>query len=313
MINISDYLLQFMEVTRNAAIASFEFVGKRDNHEADRVAVEAMRQALNKMTILGEVVIGEGERDEAPMLYIGEKVGAGGIVVDIAVDPLEGTNLCAKNLPGSICVMAIGETGSLFRAPDTYMDKIVVGSEVSDEISLNNSLKENLEIISDSYKLRISEINIIVLDRERHIDLIADLREMGVHVHLITDADINAGISAALPNTKIHALMGIGAAPEGVIKAVAVKGLKGKMRAKFKPQNDEVVKRMQSMGIKDFDKEYTQDDLAKGENLIFVATGVTSGDLIRGIKVDDKEIHSDSLLINCKTHEVIRMQNVQIK
>jgi len=311
--SIYDLALKFVTVTEKAAIASLPFIGKDDRHGADAAATDAMRDALNKMNISGEIVIGEGERDEAPMLFIGEKLGLGGEEIDIAVDPLEGTNLCAANLPGSICVMAIGKKGSLFSAPDTYMEKIVVGKEVSKDISLNKSVKENIKIIANSYEISLNEVNVIVLDRERHIDLISDLREIGVHVHLITDGDINAGISAALPHTNIHALMGIGAAPEGVIKAAAIKGLKGKMRAKFKPQNDEVKQRMIKMGITDFDKEYTEDDLAKGDDVLFVATGVTSSDVINGVKISDDSIHTESLFISSKTSQITKMQSVHLK
>ena len=312
--SILDLALQFISVTEQAAIASAPFVGKDDKDGADKAATDAMRKALNSMNISAKVVIGEGERDEAPMLFIGEELGLGGEQkIDIAVDPLEGTNLCAANLPGSICVMALGPEGSLIAAPDTYMDKIVVGKEVSDNISLDNSVKENLKIIAESYNIPTSEVNVIVLDRERHIDLIADLREEGAHVHLISDGDVCAGISAALPHMKVHALMGIGAAPEGVIKAVAVKGLGGKMRARFKPQNEEVKQRMINMGITDFEKQYTENDLAKGDDLLFVATGVTSGDIMKGIQIVNNELHTDSIFISTKSKQISKLQTVHLR
>ncbi len=311
--SISKLTQDFIIVMEKAAIASAVFNGKEDRKGADQAATDAMRTALNELDIDGEIVIGEGERDEAPMLYIGEKLGTGkGPSIGIAVDPLEGTNLCAQNLPGAICVMAIGEKGALFHAPDTYMDKIVVGKTVSSEISLNKSLIENLEIIAISYNLKINELNIIVLDRERHIDLISDLRELGVHVHLISDGDVGAGIEAALPNSNVHALMGIGAAPEGVIKAAAIKGLGGKMRAKLKPQNEETIERMKKMGITDLEKEYTEEDLAKGENIFFVATGVTSGNILKGIQIKDGEIHTDSIVIDASLKKVTRLQSVYL-
>jgi len=313
--SISNLAFQFVSVTEQAAIASTPFIGKEDRHGADKAATDAMRKSLGEMNISARIVIGEGERDEAPMLFIGEELGLGGGEgkIDIAVDPLEGTNLCAANLPGAICVMAIGPEGSLFAAPDTYMDKIVVGKEVSDEISLDHSIKENLRIIAHSYNIKVNDLNIIVLDRERHIDLIANLREEGAHVHLISDGDVCAGISAALPHMDIHALMGVGAAPEGVIKAVAIKGLGGKMRARFKPHTEEVKQRMIDMGITDFDKEYTENDLAKGDDLLFVATGVTSGDIMQGIKVVNGEIHTDSVFISTKAKQISKVQTVHLQ
>jgi len=309
---VSDLIFNFVSITEKAAIESSKFIGSDDKMGADQVATDSMRSELNKINISGEIVIGEGERDEAPMLFIGEKVGQGGTEVDIAVDPLEGTNLCAANLPGSICVMALGPKGSLFSAPDTYMDKIVVGKEVSDEISLNNSLEQNIKLISKGYKISQDKLNFIVLDRERHIDLIADLRELGVNVQLISDGDVMAGVSAVLPNTPVHALMGIGAAPEGVIKSVAVKSLGGKMRAKFKPQNDEVRTRMLNKEI-DIDKEYTENDLAKGEDLLFVATGVTSGDILKGVSISNESIHTESIFISLKNSQITKLQSVHLK
>jgi len=309
---LKDLILNFVQVTEKAAIESYYFNGKEDRHGADKAATEAMRESLGKMSISGRVVIGEGERDEAPMLFFGEELGTGGMKVDIAVDPLEGTNLCAQNLPGAICVMALSERGGLTSAPDTYMNKIVVSKDVKEEVSLFNTPKQNLEIIAKSLNIPKSEVNIIVMDRERHIDLIADLREEGAKVHLISDGDINAGIQAALPLTKIHALMGIGAAPEGVITAAAVRILGGQMKGMFMPHTEGSKAKALSLGI-NLEKEYTEKELASGKNLLVVATGVTSGDLLRGVTIKEDEVHTESIYMSLENSEVVKMQKIYLE
>ena len=300
-----ELLPYLVSVTERAAIACFPMIGKGDKMEADRLATETMRETFNTLDISGEIVIGEGERDEAPMLYIGEKVGKGGFEIDIAVDPLEGTNLCADNLPGSITVMAIGEKGSLFNAPDTYMEKIVVGSKVKEKVSLTYSVEDNLKIISKAYEIDVADLVVIVLKRDRHVSLVEEIEALGARIKFISDGDVMAGVDAIVEGSGIHALMGIGAAPEGVITAAAVRMLGGQMEAKLMPYddkmeqlNEDVVSRMKEMGIPEITTLYTEDDLARSDNLVFIATGVTTGDLISGIQYVDGKYNTETIVID---------------
>jgi fructose-1,6-bisphosphatase II len=297
----------FLRVTEKAAIAAARTMGYGKRKYSDQVAVEAMREELNKLKMRGSVVIGEGERDKAPMLYVGEPLGRGwteGEIypeVDIAVDPLEGTNLCATGAPGSIAVLAASEKGGLLNAPDVYMDKLVVGPTASEHVRLDNSVQENLAQMAESFQRDVDELTIIVLDRERHHDLVAQIREAGARIKLISDGDLSAGISAAVRGTGIHGSMGIGGAPEGVLTAAAMRCLNGRMQGRLKPLEKWQEERLRSMGYVDGDKIYDTAELAAGNDIIFSATGVTDGDLLRGVRFFGGGIRTSSLFMSLKT------------
>jgi len=280
----------FLRVTEMAAIAAARTMGYGKRKYSDQVAVESMRAELNRLKMRGTVVIGEGERDKAPMLYVGEPLGRGwteGEIypeIDIAVDPLEGTNLCATGAAGAIAVLAASEKGGLLNAPDVYMDKIVVGPTAGEHVSLTNSVHENLNQIADAFQRDVNELTTVVLDRDRHQDLIAQIREAGARIKLITDGDLSAGVSAAVRGTGIHAAMGIGGAPEGVLTAAAMRCLNGRMQGRLKPLEKWQEDRLRSMGYTDGTRVYDTADLASGNDIIFCATGVTDGDLLRGVR-----------------------------
>lgn len=276
--------LEFVRVTEMAAIASARLMGRGDEKAADQAAVDAMRSMLDSVDCDATIVIGEGERDEAPMLFIGEKVGSGqGQKLEIAVDPLEGTTICAVGGHNSISVMAIGEAGNLMHAPDTYMQKIAVGPESKGMIDITLSATENLKRIAEAKKCRIQDLTAVVLDRPRHHDLISELRQTGCRINLIGDGDVSAAIATCLPDSGIDVLFGVGGAPEGVIAAAALRCMGGDFQGIFKPRNDEEVNRARKMGIEDMGRVLTIDDLASG-NVMFVATGVTDGNLLEGVK-----------------------------
>jgi fructose-1,6-bisphosphatase class II len=311
--------LEFLRVVEAAAIASAQTMGRGERKYSDHVAVEAMRQIMDTVPMRGEIVIGEGERDEAPMLYIGEKVGAGHRPdgddgerypeVDIAVDPLEGTNLCATGSANAISVMACAEKGGLLHAPDVYMQKLVVGPSSKGAVDLDAPVKDNLHAIASRLNRDIEDLVVIVLDRPRHSKLIADIREAGARIRLITDGDLSAGISAAVAGSGVHAVMGIGGAPEGVLTAAAMKCLNGQILARFalKDQLEQsedrskipegVVERMREMGIKDPTRIYDTDDLAPGNRIIFAATGVTDGTILRGVRFFGTGIRTSSIIM----------------
>ena len=286
-----DHLLEqdFIRVTELAAIASAKTMGFGDRRHSDHVAVEAMRLEMDHLAMDGRVVIGEGERDKAPMLYVGEEVGArrgqpGAPQVDIAVDPLEGTNLCATGSPDSISVLAAAERGGLLHAPDVYMDKIVVGPTARGTVHIDAPVAENLRNIAGAFGRKVSDLTVVVLDRPRHEQLIADIRTAGARIRLITDGDLSAGISAAVRGTGVHAVMGIGGAPEGVITAAAMRCLGGEIQARLKATDAEQEERVKSMGFHDLSKIYKTEDLAPGEEILFSSTGVTDGELLRGVR-----------------------------
>jgi fructose-1,6-bisphosphatase II len=291
---------EFLHVCEEAAVAAARTMGQGDRHHSDDVAVEAMRKAMDSLAMRGTVVIGEGERDEAPMLYIGERVGRGGagdIEVDIAVDPLEGTNLCATGSAGAIAVLAAANKGGLLHAPDCYMDKIVVGPAAKDVIDLDAPVEDNLKAIARSLDRSVRDLVVIVLDRERHEKLIEDIRTAGARIRLISDGDLSAGITAAVRRTNVHAVMGIGGAPEGVLTAAALRCLNGGMRARLvttKPGQEE---RMKKMGITDPKRVYTEKDLAPGPDILFAATGVTDGTLMRGVRYFGGGTRTSSVLM----------------
>jgi fructose-1,6-bisphosphatase II len=278
---------EFLRVAEAAAIDSALTMGQGDRRHSDHVAVEAMRKAMDTLPMRGEVVIGEGERDEAPMLFVGEKVGRAhpeDLEVDIAVDPLEGTNLCATGSPGAIAVLAAAPRGGLLKAPDCYMEKIIVGPRAKGKVHIEASVKENLKAIAVSMDRPVKEIVVIVLDRPRHEKLIEDIRHEGARIRLISDGDLSAGISAAVRGTNVHAVMGTGGAPEGVLTAAALRCLNGGMEARLvmaKPGQEE---RIRAMGITDLSRIYTERDLAPGDELLFVASGVTDGSLLKGVR-----------------------------
>tara|TARA_B100001971_G_C18268046_1_gene596782 strand:- start:234390 stop:235343 length:954 start_codon:yes stop_codon:yes gene_type:complete len=275
--------LEFVRVTEMAAIASARLMGRGDEKAADQAAVDAMRSMLDSVDCDATIVIGEGERDEAPMLYIGERVGAGkGAQLEIAVDPLEGTTICANGGPNSISVMAIGEKGCLLHAPDTYMQKIAVGPDAKGCIDITQSPTENLKRIAEAKKCRVQDLTAIVLERPRHIELIQELRSTGCRINLIGDGDVSAAIATARPDSGVDVLFGIGGAPEGVIAAAALRCLGGDFQGIFKPRNDDEVMRAQKMGIDDMNKVLEIEDLASG-NVMFAATGVTTGSFLDGV------------------------------
>jgi fructose-1,6-bisphosphatase II len=301
----------FVRVTEAAALACGHLVGRGDKQEADRAAVEAMRKTLGDMDIRGTIVIGEGERDEAPMLFIGEEVGSGkGPKIAIAVDPLEGTNLCAFGLPNAISVIAAAsdDEGKLLNAPDTYMEKLAVGPEAAGSIDLEASVTTNLKWIAKSLQKKLNDVTVVVLDRPRHQDLIREIREAGCRIQLISDGDISAALAAADPSyTGVDVLVGIGGAPEGVITAAALKAIGGDMQARFKFRNEEERERAKMMGVTDEDKIYTIEDLAQG-NVMFAATGVTSGDLLRGVRYTSRGAVTHSIVMRSKTGTVRRIE-----
>jgi fructose-1,6-bisphosphatase class II len=276
--------LDLVRVSEAAAIQCARFMGRGDSKGADQAAVDAMRSALNRMDFDGTVVIGEGERDEAPMLYIGEKVGKGGdIKVDIALDPLEGTNLCATGAANAISVIAFAERGNFLHAPDTYMDKICVGPEGKGCIDIKKSPTENLKALAKAKNCGIRDLTAVILDRDRHKELIAEVREAGARIKLIGDGDLSAAIAACDERTGVDICMGIGGAPEGVLAAAALKCLKGDMQAQLKFRNEEEKARAKKMGLDDLNKVFGIEDLAKGD-VMFAATGVTNWDLLRGVR-----------------------------
>jgi len=286
-----DQLLEqdFIRVTEQAAIEAAKTMGYGDRRHSDFVAVEAMRREMDTLAMDGRVVIGEGERDKAPMLYVGEEVGAlrgqdGATGVDIAVDPLEGTNLCATGSPDSISVLAAAERGGLLYAPDVYMEKIIVGPTARGAVHIDAPVPENLRNIAGAFGRKVSDLTIVVLDRPRHEQLIADIRTAGARIRLISDGDLSAGISAAVRGTGVHAVMGTGGAPEGVITAAAMRCLGGEIQARLKATDAEQEERVRSMGFHDLSKIYKTEDLAPGNEILFSSTGVTDGELLRGVR-----------------------------
>jgi len=278
----------FIRVTEQAAIAAAHTMGLGDRKRSDHVAVEAMRQELNTLPMAGRIVIGEGERDEAPMLYVGEAVGAlpndPGTRVDIAVDPLEGTNLCATGAPDATAVLAAAEHGGLLHAPDVYMEKIIVGPTARGSVHLDAPVGENLRAIAKAFERDVEDLTVVVLDRERHRQLIADIRTAGARIRLIGDGDLSAGIAAAVRGTGVHAVMGIGGAPEGVITAAAMRCLGGEIQGRLVALNDSQRSRLKEIGVADPDRLYSTEELAPGESILFACTGVTDGGLLRGVR-----------------------------
>lgn len=318
--------LEIIEVVEQAAIASSKWMGKGEKNTADEVAVEAMRERMNKIYMRGRIVIGEGERDEAPMLYIGEEVGICTredaknycnpdelIEIDIAVDPCEGTNLVAYGQNGSMAVLAISEKGGLFAAPDFYMKKLAAPSPAKGKVDIRKSATENLKILAECLNRSIEDLVVVVMDRPRHKELIQEIRNTGARVRLISDGDVSAAISCAFEGTNIHALMGIGAAPEGVISAAALRCLGGHFQGQliYDPEvvktgligesKDGNIKRLKDMGITDPDRVYDANELASGETVLFAACGITPGTLMEGVRFFSGGARTQSLVISSQS------------
>src|SRR6201988_3482841 len=317
----SDLSLDFLRVVEQAAIACATTMGQGDRHKSDAVAVEAMRREMDSVPINGTIVIGEGERDEAPMLYIGEKVGMANKApngrtfpqVDIAVDPLEGTNLCATGAANAIAVLPASESEGILHAPDMYMEKLVVGPSSRDVVDLDAPVHENLRAIAGSLGRRVEDLVIIVLDRPRHEKLIADIRATGARIRLIGDGDLSAGITAAVVGSGVPAVMGTGGAPEGVITAAAMRCLGGEIYARLVVSTPEHEQRCRAMGITDFKKIYHSKDLASGNNIVFAATGVTDGTLMKGVRFFGDGIRTTSLVMQTHPHRIRFIDSIPVQ
>ncbi|MFN7929464.1 MAG: class II fructose-bisphosphatase [Blastocatellia bacterium] len=315
----------FLRVVEMAAIAAARTMGRGERQYSDQVAVETMRAEMDLIPMDGRIVIGEGERDEAPMLYIGERVGIGVHEqsptvpypeVDIAVDPLEGTNLCATGAPNAIAVLAAAERGGLIHAPDVYMQKLIVGPAAKGAVDIDAPVKDNLRAIAKRMNRDVEDLVVIVMDRPRHRKLVADIKAAGARIRLISDGDLSAGISAAVGGSGVHAVMGIGGAPEGVITAAAMKCLNGEIQGRFmtketleQPEDkakiaDDIIDRMKAMGISDPSRVYDTNELAPGKKIIFAACGVTDGTILRGVRFFGTGLRTESLLMTTDTHHV---------
>ena len=291
----------FVAVTEAAAVAAAQTMGYGDRRHSDHVSVEAMREALATMAIDGRVVIGEGERDKAPMLYVGERVGRGApgdLPVDFAVDPLEGTNLCATGAAEAMAVLAVSERGGLLHAPDIYMDKIVVGPTARGRVDLDAPVEDNLNAIAGAFNCAVSALTIVVLDRDRHRGLIEDIRGAGARIKLIGDGDLSTAIAAAVRGTGVHAVIGTGGAPEGVITAAAMRCLGGEIQGRLSALSEEQERRLEEVGIEDRDRLYTTEELAPGEDIVFCCTGVTGGDLLRGVRFEGDGYRTSTLVMS---------------
>src|SRR6478672_9638213 len=316
----SDLSLDFLRVVEQAAIACAQTMGQGDRYKSDAVAVEAMRKEMDAVPIDGTIVIGEGERDEAPMLYIGEKVGMSNKApngrsfpqVDIAVDPLEGTNLCATGAANAIAVLAASESGGLLHAPDMYMEKLVVGPSSRDVVDLDAPVRFNLRAIAQTLGRRVEDLVVIVLERPRHEKLVDEIRSTGARIRLIGDGDLSAGIAAAVVGSGVHAVMGTGGAPEGVLTAAAMRCLGGEIFARLvisKPEHEE---RSRAMGITDFRRIYSSADLASGESIIFAATGVTDGPFMKGVRFFGDGIRTSSVIMQNYPHQIRFIDSIHV-
>jgi len=312
--------LDFLRVVENAAIAAARTMGFGDRHKADEVAVEAMRATMDEVEMDGTIVIGEGERDEAPMLYIGEKVGLHNRapralfpVVDIAVDPLEGTNLCATGAPNAIAVLAASEKGGLLHAPDLYMEKIIVGPACKGAVELDAPVADNLRSVAKRLDRDVEDLVVIVLDRPRHEQLINDIRQAGARIRLIGDGDLSAGISAAVVGTGVHMVMGTGGAPEGVLTAAALRCLNGQILARLVVTKPEHQERLEKMGVNDPKRVYDTEDLAPGKKIIFACTGVTDGNLLKGVRFFGDGVRTSSMILTFDERQVRFIDSVHLE
>ena len=299
----------FIAVTSKAAISCYDFIGKNDKNNADKAATDSMRNEINKLRINGEVVIGEGELDEAPMLFIGEKLGTGGnLNLDIAVDPLEGTNFVAKNLPGALSVISIAEKGNLFHAPETYMDKLAVCSGVPhDATDLDFTVEKNIKNIADSLNKDIKDVTACLLNRPRHKKIIDKLNEMNVKMKLISDGDVSGALMVTNKKYNIDIFLGVGGGPEGVLAASAIDAYECKFQGRFIFENDKDIERANKMGIKNLKKKYDLNEIIKGDS-IFCATGITKGDLVNGIQIKDGKYITETLV----THKSSNLSKIVV-
>ena len=311
--------LEFLRVVENAAVASARTMGFGDRKKADEVAVEAMRKTMDQVEMDGTIVIGEGERDEAPMLYIGEKVGLATHApkslfpqVDIAVDPLEGTNLCATGAPNSITVLAASERGGLLHAPDIYMEKIVVGPSCKGAVELDASVADNLKSVAKRLDRDVEDLVVMVLDRPRHEKLISEIRAVGARIRLIGDGDLSAGISAAVVGTGVHMVMGTGGAPEGVLTAAALRCLNGEILARLVVTQPQHRERLEKMGVKDPNRIYATEDLAPGKKIIFACCGVTDGNILKGVRFFGEGVRTSSMILTLDDRQVRFIESVHL-
>ena len=304
--------LEFARVVEAAALRSGRLLGRGQKDAADGLAVDAMRQAFDSVRISGTVVIGEGEIDEAPMLYIGEHVGAGGPEVDIAVDPIEGTNLIAKGQNGAIAVMAIAEKGGLLHAPDMYMEKLCVGPRGTGAIDITKSLTENIKNVAAKMERNVDEITLVMLDRERHQGLMKEAREVGARIMLISDGDVNPAMECCIEGSGVHMVVGTGGAPEGVLAAAALKCVGGDMQARLKPETEEEIRRCHEMGIADVNQVLTLNDLVRTDDVIFAATAITRGNLLNPIQYFPGGARTHTIVMRSKTGTVCFLDTVHM-
>ncbi len=295
--------LEAVRVTEAAALNCARLTGCGDEKAADQAAVDAMRKAFDALSIDGTVVIGEGERDEAPMLYIGEKVGSGGPKVDIALDPLEGTTICATGGPNALAVLAMADGGNLLHCPDTYMAKIACGPAGKGVVDLDKSPTENLRALAEAKRCKVEDLMVIILARPRHDSLIAEVRKAGARIRLIGDGDVSAAIATTKPDTGIDLLLGIGGAPEGVLAAAAMRCVGGEFQGRLAPRNNEEIERAKKMGVADIKKKFQLDELAAGD-VMFSATGVTDGDYLRGVHFFAGGATTQSVVMRSKTKTI---------
>src|SRR6266853_4309445 len=314
-VNVERLSRDFLRVCEVAAVACARTMGQGDRRHSDHVATESMRKEMDAIVMRGTVVIGEGERDEAPMLFIGEKVGCGradDMDVDIAVDPLEGTNLCATGSFNAIAVLAASNRGGLLHAPDCYMEKIIVGPAAKRAIDIDAPVETNLKAIARSLGRDVEDLVVIVLDRPRHEKLIADIRKAGARIKLIGDGDLSAGIAAAVMGTGVHAVMGSGGAPEGVLTAAAMRCLNGEIFARLVVSKPEHEERCRAMGITDFKRIYRSKDLAPGNDIIFAATGVTDGALMKGVRFFGDGVRTSSVIMQNNPHRIRFIESINV-
>ena len=304
--------LEFARVVEAAALRSGRLLGRGQKDAADGLAVDAMRQAFDSVRISGTVVIGEGEIDEAPMLYIGEHVGAGGPEVDIAVDPIEGTNLIAKGQNGAIAVMAIAEKGGLLHAPDMYMEKLCVGPRGAGAIDITKSLTENIKNVAAKMERNVDEITLVMLDRERHQGLMKEAREVGARIMLISDGDVNPAMECCIEGSGVHMVVGTGGAPEGVLAAAALKCVGGDMQARLEPETEEEIRRCHEMGIADVNQVLTLNDLVRTDDVIFAATAITRGNLLNPIQYFPGGARTHTIVMRSKTGTVRFLDTVHM-
>jgi fructose-1,6-bisphosphatase class II len=295
--------LEAIRVTEAAALNCARLTGRGDEKAADQAAVDAMRKAFDALPIDGTVVIGEGERDEAPMLYIGEKVGSGGPKVDIALDPLEGTTICATGAPNALAVIAMADGGNLLHCPDTYMEKIAVGPAGKGVVDLNKTPTQNLHALAEAKRCNVEDLTVIILSRPRHEAIIKEVRQAGARIRLIGDGDVSAAIATTKPETGIDLLLGIGGAPEGVLAAAALRCVGGEFQGRLAPRNNEEIERAKKMGVSDIKKKFSIEELAAGD-VMFAATGVTDGDYLDGVHFFPGGATTQSVVMRSKTRTI---------